>query len=109
MVMPFCKQFWCDFYSLVNTLTQEKFAKQIDFRNYVGEWYARQTNLLVRLILELEFAKLEFQPKKTWNSSFLSSSSMWFFFFFLIPHKTYVGIFGLELEFVKLEFQNQSN
>ena len=53
-------------------LSLAKFAKQTDFRNYVSEQYACQTNQLVRLILELEFDKLEFQPKNpniklTWN------------------------------------------
>ena len=42
---------------------QENFGIQTVFRKFFGEQYARQTIQLVGLILELEFAKLEFQPK----------------------------------------------
>ena len=53
-------------------IIQAKFAKQTDFRKYFGEYYVHQSIQLVRLILEPEFAKLEFQPKNpninlTWN------------------------------------------
>ena len=57
---------------IVNSLMQAKFAIQIDFKIFFGEQYAHQINQLVGLILELEFDKLEFQPKnpninQTWN------------------------------------------
>ena len=49
-----------------------KFAIQTEFRNFFGEQHMRQTNQLVGLFLELEFAKLDFGLKsKPYSGVFL--------------------------------------
>ena len=52
-------------------IVMAKFAKQYNFGKILGGWHAFKVYLLVGLFLEVEYSKIDFQPK----SSLLYSTS----------------------------------